>query len=131
MKAYGYDWHQVMIGRIEAAQRPLRLNEAVDLAALFGVSLDLLLTSVQRDLDANKLRAEIVRTEGALARSNEALAVAARRQGEAEHHHERATGALDAAIAGSRAAAADVSRLTGQLESLKKALAATEGPSPA
>jgi transcriptional regulator with XRE-family HTH domain len=45
MKAYGYEWHQVMVGRIEAAQRPLRLNEAVDLGKLFGVSVERLMWS--------------------------------------------------------------------------------------
>ena len=42
MKAFGYDWHQTLIGRIEAAQRPLRLNEAADLASLFEVPLEAL-----------------------------------------------------------------------------------------
>jgi transcriptional regulator with XRE-family HTH domain len=38
MKAYGYSWVQSTVGRIEAGQRPLRLNEVVHVAALFGVS---------------------------------------------------------------------------------------------
>ena len=36
MKAYGYDFHQTMIAKIEAAQRPLRVRELADFAALFG-----------------------------------------------------------------------------------------------
>ena len=37
MKAYGYDFHQTMIAKIEAAQRPLRVRELADFAALYGV----------------------------------------------------------------------------------------------
>jgi transcriptional regulator with XRE-family HTH domain len=44
MKPFGYDWQQTTVARIEAATRPLRLNELLDLAALFSVSLtDLLM----------------------------------------------------------------------------------------
>lgn len=43
MNAYGYDWHQTTVGRIETAQRPLRLNEAVDMGKLFGVALERLM----------------------------------------------------------------------------------------
>jgi transcriptional regulator with XRE-family HTH domain len=37
MKAYGYDFHQTMIATFEAAQRPIRVRELADLAALYGV----------------------------------------------------------------------------------------------
>jgi transcriptional regulator with XRE-family HTH domain len=38
MKPFGYNnWRQSTIGKIEAAQRPLRLDELVDLAVLFEV----------------------------------------------------------------------------------------------
>lgn len=37
MRAYGYQWSQATITRLESATRPIRLNEAADLAALFGV----------------------------------------------------------------------------------------------
>jgi len=39
MKAYGYDFHQTMIAKIEAAQRPLRVRELADFAALYGVAV--------------------------------------------------------------------------------------------
>jgi transcriptional regulator with XRE-family HTH domain len=39
MKAYGYDFHQTMIAKIEAAQRPIRVRELADLAALFGMEV--------------------------------------------------------------------------------------------
>jgi transcriptional regulator with XRE-family HTH domain len=38
MEAYGYSWHQTTVGRIESGQRPLRLNEVVHVAAMFGVN---------------------------------------------------------------------------------------------
>jgi transcriptional regulator with XRE-family HTH domain len=38
MEAYGYNWHQTTVGRIESGRRPLRLNEVVHVAAMFGVS---------------------------------------------------------------------------------------------
>jgi transcriptional regulator with XRE-family HTH domain len=37
MKAYGYDFNQALISRIELGQRPLRVRELVDFATLFGV----------------------------------------------------------------------------------------------
>jgi transcriptional regulator with XRE-family HTH domain len=39
MRAYGYSWHQTVVAKIEQGTRPIRLNEALDLAALFRVSL--------------------------------------------------------------------------------------------
>jgi transcriptional regulator with XRE-family HTH domain len=50
MESYGYHWHQTVVAKIETGQRPLRLNEALDLAALFGVSVtDLLVPPMGRD----------------------------------------------------------------------------------
>lgn len=37
MRKRGYSWQQSTIGKIETAQRPLRLNELADLAAALGV----------------------------------------------------------------------------------------------
>lgn len=39
MKAYGYEFHQTMIAKIEAAQRPLRVRELADFAALYGMEV--------------------------------------------------------------------------------------------
>lgn len=39
MQAYGYDFHQTMIAKIEAAQRPLRVRELADFAALYDVEV--------------------------------------------------------------------------------------------
>ncbi len=38
MRAYGYQWSQATVTRLETASRPIRVNELVDLATLFGVS---------------------------------------------------------------------------------------------
>src|SRR5690242_13035242 len=47
MKPYGYSWAQSTVARIESGQRPLRLNEVVHVAALFGVSpIELLVPNV-------------------------------------------------------------------------------------
>jgi len=43
MRAYGYDWSHATVTRLEAATRPLRLNELADLALAFEVSLGELL----------------------------------------------------------------------------------------
>ena len=37
MRAYGYQWSQVIVTRIESATRPIRLNELSDLALLFEI----------------------------------------------------------------------------------------------
>jgi transcriptional regulator with XRE-family HTH domain len=57
MKAYGYDFHQTMIAKIEAAQRPLRVRELADFAALYGMEVHELiyppagsLTEVSREI---------------------------------------------------------------------------------
>ncbi|HEY7274970.1 MAG TPA: helix-turn-helix transcriptional regulator [Trebonia sp.] len=39
MHAYGYDFHQTMIAKIEAAQRPLRVRELADFASLYCVQI--------------------------------------------------------------------------------------------
>ena len=39
MTTYGYDFHQTMIAKIEGAQRPLRVRELADFAALYGVEV--------------------------------------------------------------------------------------------
>lgn len=42
MKAQGLSWHQVTVGRTESGTRPLRLDEAIALAAIFEVELPVL-----------------------------------------------------------------------------------------
>lgn len=45
MTVYGHGWHQAIVAKTEAAQRPLRLNEAADLLALYGTGLESLVMS--------------------------------------------------------------------------------------
>jgi transcriptional regulator with XRE-family HTH domain len=49
MRAYGYQWSQATVARLESASRPIRLNELADLAILFSVPVAQFLES--RDLD--------------------------------------------------------------------------------
>jgi hypothetical protein len=62
MSASGHaNWHQTTVGKTEAAARPLRLNEAVTLAALFDVPVTQLVAPIT--LNAEDIEAEI-RAEG-------------------------------------------------------------------
>jgi transcriptional regulator with XRE-family HTH domain len=36
---YGHSWHQTTVGKTEDAKRPIRLEEAVDLCAIYGLRL--------------------------------------------------------------------------------------------
>ncbi len=52
MRAYGYDWSQAIVTRMEAATRPTRLNELADLALLFEVpAMELLGFGAPEDFD--------------------------------------------------------------------------------
>jgi transcriptional regulator with XRE-family HTH domain len=52
MSAAGFTtWHQSTVGRTETAERPLRLNESVALAGLFGVSLTRLLEPIRMSVE--------------------------------------------------------------------------------
>jgi len=39
MQAYGYQWSQATVTRLESASRPIRLNELADLAILYDVPI--------------------------------------------------------------------------------------------
>ncbi len=99
MKAYGYDFHQTMIAKIEAAQRPLRVRELADFAALYGMEVHELiyppagsLKEVSREIamltdhlqvadrDVRARRQELDRTQAAAAAAEEDLR---RHEGEA------------------------------------------------
>lgn len=66
MTASGYDWHQTTVGRTESATRPLRVNEAVVLAAIFEVPITQLL--IPATMKLSDVDQEIADTEEALAR---------------------------------------------------------------
>lgn len=76
MDRYGYCWHQTMVAKTEAAERPLRLNELAAMCGLFGVTPSGLLTDVpgmtgealERDPAAT-----LARLEDRIARAREAL----------------------------------------------------------
>jgi transcriptional regulator with XRE-family HTH domain len=55
MRALGYGWLQTTVTKTEAADRPIRLNEAVSLAALLELGVDDVLMSVQEG-DPDRLR---------------------------------------------------------------------------
>jgi transcriptional regulator with XRE-family HTH domain len=112
MEAYGYDFHQTMIAKIEAAQRPLRVRELADFAALYGVEVQDLVypptTSLsETDQEIAKVEARLGNVRG--------QAVAAQKQLEA------ATGAMQAAQVAYQASATEVAVLEGRLASLRAA----------
>jgi transcriptional regulator with XRE-family HTH domain len=58
MKVYGYNWHQTTVGRVENGKRPLRLNELMHLAAMFGVSpIRLIVPNVTPDRLSDDIKA--------------------------------------------------------------------------
>jgi hypothetical protein len=113
MKAYGYDWHQTLIGRIEAAQRPLRLNEAAALAALFGKSLTALTAKPIQHVEAALLEDRIERLQRDVT-SLRQLEMEARREASA------AADTHTAAAARVRAVEADLAHEAGRLAALMR-----------
>ena len=58
MQASGYNWHQATVGRVESGKRPLRVNELVHLAAMFGVTpLRLIVPNVTPDRLSDDIKA--------------------------------------------------------------------------
>jgi transcriptional regulator with XRE-family HTH domain len=47
VRPFGYEWSQATVTRLEGATRPIRLNELVDLAALFEIPLEKLLEPLE------------------------------------------------------------------------------------
>jgi transcriptional regulator with XRE-family HTH domain len=113
MRAYGYDFHQTMIAKIEAAQRPLRVRELADFAALYGVDVQELLhprTSTLRETDEEiaevTARRDMAQRTAAEARHQlEAIRKAMR---DAEQTHQMAT--AEAAVLEGRLAALQAER---------------------
>jgi transcriptional regulator with XRE-family HTH domain len=91
MDAYGYSWHQTTVGRIEGGQRPLRLNEVVHVAAMFGVNpIQFLVPNVRPAGLAEDIKASEEGREAVLEQLKEAKAelnhVSARRTGAEERY---------------------------------------------
>jgi transcriptional regulator with XRE-family HTH domain len=51
MQAYGHEFHQTMVAKIEAAQRPLRVRELADFAAMYGVGVNELIYAPSGSLE--------------------------------------------------------------------------------
>jgi transcriptional regulator with XRE-family HTH domain len=105
MKAFGYTWLQSTIGKIEAAQRPLRLNEVADLAAMFGVPVTQFLEGDDPQ-DAAATGAEV----GSLIAERDEL----------EMRLGQAAAMRDASARQAAAIAADLARIEGRIEGLTR-----------
>jgi transcriptional regulator with XRE-family HTH domain len=104
MRAYGYQWSQATVTRLEAASRPIRLNELADLAALYGVPVTQFLESPPEGL--TDLEEEIERLRAEHAVLTDQL---------------RGTDATAAKLAISRAEiAAQLTRVDGRMEALAR-----------
>jgi hypothetical protein len=112
MSAYGYDWHQTTVGRVEAAQRPLRLNEAAAMAALFEVPIDRLMWT-NRDLTPEEIDAE-------LGEVKQRLHDAQREWLKVQNEESVARQRLEEATARRDEVSATMSTLRGRLEALRK-----------
>lgn len=91
MKRFGYNWQQSTVGKIEAAQRPLRVNELADLAIIFDIPVTQLLEPqllLGDEDDLRALEAEIARLEEEQKRLERELEVAqdARRVADFREH---------------------------------------------
>lgn len=75
MKAAGYPWIQTTVAKTEAADRPLRLNEIANLAAVLGVTANDLMTIPADDYEHAALVSQLsdlrVRAGGAQRRVKE------------------------------------------------------------
>jgi hypothetical protein len=109
MAAYGYDFHQTAIAKIEAAQRPLRVRELADFAALYGVGVQELVYAPARTLPEIDQEIEAV---AAQLREAQAAALVAVQDVEAAR-----AAARDAETA-NQSALAKVAVLTGRLDAL-------------
>jgi transcriptional regulator with XRE-family HTH domain len=117
MAAYGYDWHQTMIAKIESGARPLRVNELTAFAELFGVYPAHLITP---HVSMEEAEAEIARLEPA-ARDAQAELDAA------EKIVEDMGGDLQAAAEARDAAFFELRRITARLDYLRQRQALLAG----
>jgi transcriptional regulator with XRE-family HTH domain len=110
MTAYGHDFHQTSIAKVEAAQRPLRVRELADFAALYGVAVQDLLYGPTRS--TAEVDQEITEVEERLANARTAADAATADLGAARH-------AVSTAEASYRTAVANVTALEGRLAALR------------
>jgi transcriptional regulator with XRE-family HTH domain len=109
MRAYGYQWSQATVTRLESASRPIRLNELADLAILYGVPVTQFLQSDVPDFEWDDL--------GALER--EITNLTAQRDGLRERM-EVADAAASSLERERAEAAAYIARIDGRLEALTR-----------
>lgn len=109
MTAYGYDFHQTTIAKIEAAQRPLRVRELADFAALYSVEVQDLVYAPTRSLPEIDQEIADVTVRLAAARAAERTV---------SDNLESARVAVRNAEAAYQASAAEVAVLEGRLSSL-------------
>ena len=110
MEAYGYDFHQTMIAKIEAAQRPLRVRELADFAALYGVEVQDLVYPPTSSLSA---------TDQEIAEVTASRDMAQARATQASRRLEEASRAMRDAEAAYQASLAEATALDGRLASLR------------
>lgn len=84
MNSLGFSWRQSTVAKTEAAERPIRVNEAYALAGMFGVNLDDLVRP-----DLHPLTARLQKEASQLAQAEQALADAERRVAESERRREQ------------------------------------------
>lgn len=110
MKAYGYDFHQTMIAKIEAAQRPISVRELADFAALYGVEVHELIYPPASSLNEAEKEISVLRDQLQAATGRAEAAADALRQAEAD---------LRAAQEEHRAWSGQVAMLSGRLNYLE------------
>jgi transcriptional regulator with XRE-family HTH domain len=91
MAEAGFSWRQTTVAKTEAADRPIRVNEAVALADLFGVDLDSLVRP-----DLHPLVQRVQRERSILALAERELSEADRRLSEAQRLTEVGRGRVEA-----------------------------------
>jgi transcriptional regulator with XRE-family HTH domain len=109
MTAYGYDFHQTTIAKIEAARRPLRVRELADFAALYGVEVQDLVYPPSRTLPEIDYEIADLTTRLEKAQADASAAI---------DQLERARTAMRDAEAAHQASVAEVAALEGRLASL-------------
>lgn len=109
MRAYGYEFHQTAIAKVEAAQRPLRVRELADFAALYGVQVqDLVYGPTRSAAETHEEVAEVShQLEHARAAQTAATATL-----------QAARDAVFVAESACRATAAEIAKLEGRLAAL-------------
>jgi|SRR5271157_986228 transcriptional regulator with XRE-family HTH domain len=107
MQAYGYQWSQATVTRLESASRPIRVNELADLARLFGVPATQFLDSRARDFAWDDL--------DALEREIEELTAERR---EIREHLDRQEALAEEAARGRASVAGHLARVDSRLEVL-------------